>query len=137
MSITLLTDLFYTMYGLFSLQMSQVSDLVTKFNILDNAMQQTFPKVPPTLVVSLIFDKQANRSDLYTLEMNLKPGQDTDDIRERVIQRTGMSPAFYLKGTKMIVSHPLDLDFLKWINDQEGIVSIKGSKYSAGGSSDF
>jgi hypothetical protein len=38
-----------------------------------------------------------------------------------------MAPAFYLRGTKMIVSHPLGLEFLKWINDQEGIVSIKAA----------
>jgi hypothetical protein len=48
-----------------------------------------------------------------------------------------MAPSFYLRGTKMIVNHTLDLDFLKWINDQEGIERIKGSKFSAGGSSDF
>jgi len=29
------------------------------------------------------------------------------------------------------------LDFLKWINDLEYILSIKGSRFSAGGSSDF
>jgi hypothetical protein len=48
-----------------------------------------------------------------------------------------MAPAFYLQGTKMIVSHTLDLDFLKWINDQPGIVSVKGGKFSAAASSDF
>jgi hypothetical protein len=37
----------------------------------------------------------------------------------------------------MIVSHPLDLEFLKWINDRQDVISIKGSKFSAGGSSDF
>jgi hypothetical protein len=48
-----------------------------------------------------------------------------------------MAPSFDLSGTKMIVSHTLDLDFMKWINDLEYIISIKGSKFSAGGSSDF
>jgi hypothetical protein len=48
-----------------------------------------------------------------------------------------MAPSFYLHGTKLIVSHPLDLDFLKWINDRDDVVSIKGSKFSAGASSDF
>jgi hypothetical protein len=58
-------------------------------------------------------------------------------IRQDVIDKTGMAPGFYLQGTKMIVSHQLNLEFMKWINDQDGIVSIKGSKFSAGGSSDF
>ncbi len=114
-----------------------MQDVVDRFNVLDSALKQTFSKVDPLLVVSLIFDRNANRKDIYTLEIMMKPGQDTDSIRQRVINRTGMSPGFYLHGTKMIVTHVLDLEFLKWINDQDWIVSIKGSKYGAGGSSSF
>ena len=117
--------------------MSEVQDIVSKFNVLDGMLKKVFSKVEPLLVVLLILDRNAHKSNLYTLEMILKPGQDTEAIRKDVISKTGMSPAFYLKGTKMIVSHTLDLEFLKWINDQPGIVSIKGSKFSAGGSSDF
>jgi hypothetical protein len=54
-----------------------------------------------------------------------------------VINKTGFAPVFYLDGTKMIVSHPLNVEFLKWINDQEGVEKIKGSPYGAGGSTDF
>ena len=62
----------------------------------------------------------------------MKSGLDTEAIRKDVVNKTGMAPAFYLHGTKMIVSHAVDLDFLKRINDREGIISIKGSKFSAG-----
>jgi len=93
--------------------------------------------VDPLLVVSLIFDTSANGKSIYTLETILKDELDTEAIHNDVLKKTGMVPAFYLQGTKMIVSHPLDLELLKWINDQEDIVSIKGSKFSAGGSSDF
>lgn len=117
--------------------MGEVEDVVNKFNDLDNMLKRVFSKVDPLLVVSLIFDRSANGKSIYTLETILKEGLDTEAIRNNVIRKTGMAPAFYLRGTKMIVSHPLDLEFLKWINDQEGIVSIKGSKFSAGGSSDF
>jgi len=48
-----------------------------------------------------------------------------------------MAPGFYLQGTKMVVSHILNLNLLKHINDLDFVVSIKGSPYSAGGSSDF
>lgn len=46
----------------------------------------------------------------------MKPGLDTNAIRNEVVNKTGMTPGFYLEGTKMIVNHTLDLDFLKWIN---------------------
>ena len=117
--------------------LGEVEDVVNKFNDLDSMLKRVFSKVDPLLVVSLIFDRSANGKSIYTLETILKEGLDTEAIRNNVINKTGMAPAFYLRGTKMIVSHPLDLEFLKWINDQEGIVSIKGSKFSAGGSSDF
>jgi hypothetical protein len=119
------------------LAMSEVQDVLNKFNMLDSSLKKVFSKIDPLLVVSLIFDKNANKENIYTLEVIVKPGQDTEAIRNLVISKTGMAPAFYLRGTKVIVSHTLDLDFLKWINDQTVVVSVKGSKFSAGGSSDF
>lgn len=114
-----------------------VKEVVKEFTEADNAIKAVFSKVDPLLVVRLIFDEKAKKENIYTLEIILKPEQDTQQIRERVISVTGMAPGFYLKGTKMVVSHSLDLDLLKRINDLDFVVSIKGSPYSAGGSSDF
>jgi len=119
------------------LELTNIDDVVREFTEADNMIKSVFPKVDPLLVVSLIFDRTSNKKHIYTVEIIIKPGIDTNAIRNEVINKTGMAPGFYLDGTKMIVNHTLDLDFLKWINDQEGIVSIKGSKFSAGGSSDF
>lgn len=116
---------------------NSVKKVVKEFTEADNAIKSVFSKVDPILVVRLIFDEKAKKENIYTLEIILKPEQDTQQIRERVISVTGMAPGFYLKGTKMVVSHSLDLDLLKRINDLDFVVSIKGSPYSAGGSSDF
>ena len=116
---------------------NSVKEVVKEFTEADNAIKTVFSKVDPLLVVRLIFDEKAKKENIYTLEVILKPEQDTQQIRERVISVTGMAPGFYLKGTKMVVSHSLDLDLLKRINDLDFVVSIKGSPYSAGGSSDF
>lgn len=116
---------------------NSVKEVVKEFTEADNAIKTVFSKVDPLLVVRLIFDEKAKKENIYTLEIILKPEQDTQQIRERVISVTGMAPGFYLKGTKMVVSHSLDLDLLKRINDLDFVVSIKGSLYSAGGSSDF
>lgn len=116
---------------------NSVKEVVKEFTEADNAIKAVFSKVDPLLVVRLIFDEKAKKENIYTLEIILKPEQDTQQIRERVISVTGMAPGFYLKGTKMVVSHNLDLDLLKRINDLDFVVSIKGSPYSAGGSSDF
>ena len=116
---------------------NSVKEVVKEFTEADNAIRTVFSKVDPILVVRLIFDEKAKKENIYTLEINLKPEQDTEQIRERVISVTGMAPGFYLKGTKMVVSHNLDLNLLKRRNDLDFVVSIKCSLYSAGGSSDF
>jgi hypothetical protein len=115
---------------------NSVKEVVKEFTEADNAIKTVFSKVDPILVVRLIFDEKAKKENIYTLEIILKPEQDTQQIRESN-SVTGMAPGFYLKGTKMVVSHSLDLDLLKRINDFDFVVSIKGSPYSAGGSSDF
>ena len=117
--------------------MSGIEDVVEKFTEADSAIRSLFPKSDPILVVNLIFDKKAGRNNIYTLEINLKPGQDLEQMKDRVVQLTGMVPSFYLHGTQMIVSHHLGLEMLKRINDLDAVVKIKGSPYSAGGSSDF
>lgn len=116
---------------------SSVQGVIDKFNETDKVIKAAFPKVDPRLVVSLIFDGNNRQENVYTLELILKPGQDTEMIRQDVLDRTGVTPGFYLKGTKMILSHPLNLNFLKWVNDRDGVISVKGSKYGAGGSTDF
>ncbi|HEX7274670.1 MAG TPA: hypothetical protein VF248_03570 [Nitrososphaeraceae archaeon] len=118
-------------------EVNGVREVVKEFTEADNAIKRVFSKVDPLLVVRLIFDEKAKKENIYTLEIILKPDQDTEQIRERVISVTGMAPGFYLKGTKMVVSHSLGLDLLKRINDLDFVISIKGSPYSAGGSSDF
>jgi hypothetical protein len=115
-------------------EVNGVMEVVKEFTEADNAIKRVFSKVDPLLVVRLIFDEKVKKENIYTLEIILKPDQ---QIRERVISVTGMAPGFYLKGTKMVVSHSLGLDLLKRINDLDFVISIKGSPYSAGGSSDF
>ncbi|HEX9320056.1 MAG TPA: hypothetical protein VF884_14070 [Nitrososphaeraceae archaeon] len=132
----MLRNIFYT-GQIFWITMSEIEDVVKKFNEADNAIRTLFPKSDPILVVNLIFDEKAGRNNIYTLEVNLKAGQNLEEMRDRVVQLTGMVPSFYLHGTQMIVSHHLNLEMLKRINDVDAVVKIKGSPYSAGGSSDF
>jgi hypothetical protein len=116
---------------------NEIEDVVMKFTSADRKVRALFPKADPLLVFRLITDQQQNRNKIYTLEINLKKGQNSEEVRDRVVRLTGMVPSFYLHGTQMIVSHHLNLEMLKHINDLDFIESIKGSPYSAGGSTDF
>jgi hypothetical protein len=113
------------------------SDVISRFDSLEEALRSVFPKVDPRSVVGLILNEKKEKNPLYTLETVIKPGQDTDDIRGVIMKVTGMAPGFYLSGTKIVVTHKLSLDLLKRINDLDYVISIKAAPYSAGASSDF
>jgi hypothetical protein len=53
---------------------SAVQEVIEKFNEADQAIKQTFSKVDPRLVVSLIFDRNAKNDRIYILDIILKPG---------------------------------------------------------------
>jgi hypothetical protein len=114
-----------------------VSDVVSRFDDLEQALKSVFPKVDPRTVFGLVMREKKDKNPLYTLETVLKPGQNTDAIRELIVRETGMAPGFYLSGTKLVVTHKLNLELLKRINDIDYVVSIKASPYSAGASSHF
>jgi hypothetical protein len=114
-----------------------IPDVVSRFDDLEQALKSVFPKVDPRTVVGLVMREKKDKNPLYTLETVLKSGQNTDAIRELIMRETGMAPGFYLSGTKVVVTHKLNLALLKRINDMDYVVSIKASPYSAGASSDF
>lgn len=117
--------------------MSGIEDVIKEVTEADNTIKSVFPKVDPLLVVGLVFDEKTKRDNIYTLEVIFKPGQNLEEIRNTIMEVTGMVPSFYLKGTKSVVSHRLNLSLLKRINDLDYVVSIKGSLYSAGGATNF
>ena len=119
------------------MQVTSVQDVRRQFNETDKIIKSVFPKVDPLLVVGLIFAENERNEGLYTLEIRVKEGQDTNAIREHIIRETGMAPGFYLGGTKIIVTQKLDLEILKTINDFEEVMAIKGSPYGAGGATNF
>jgi hypothetical protein len=114
-----------------------ISDVILRFDSLDQTLKSVFPKVDPRTVVNLILREKNDNNPLYTLQVTLKPGQDTEAIRDLIMRETGMAPGFYLHGTEVVVTHKLNLDLLKRINDIDYVVTIKASPYSAGAATDF
>lgn len=114
--------------------MSQVYEVVKKFDELENSIKTHLGKVDPILIVDLILrqKKEKNKKPIYTMEVFIKPNQNTEEIRNRIINETGMVPAFYDQGTHIVVAHKVDLDVLKMINDIETVERIRGT-YAGGG----
>jgi hypothetical protein len=114
--------------------MSQVGEVVKKFDEFEDSMRIHLGKVDPLLIVDLLLrqKKEKNKNPIYTLEVFIKPKQNTEEIRNRIINETGMVPAFYDGGTHVVVAHKIDFDMLKMINDIETVERIRGT-YAGGG----
>ncbi|MFZ0510030.1 MAG: hypothetical protein WAM14_00360 [Candidatus Nitrosopolaris sp.] len=112
--------------------MSAVSEVQKKFDELENAIRIHLGKVDPTLIIDLILRQKNEKDPIYTLEVFIKAGQDTNEIRNRISRETGMAPAFYDKGTHIVVAHKVNFDMLKMINDIDIVDRIRGT-YAGGG----
>jgi hypothetical protein len=109
------------------------AEVLKKFDELEVAMKTHLSKVDPPLVVDLILrQKRAKKDPIYTLEVFIKPNQNTELIRDRIVKETGMVPAFYDSGTHVVVAHRINFEMLKMINDIDVVEAIKGT-YSGGG----
>ena len=114
--------------------MSQVDEVLKRFDEFETSMKTHLGKVDPLLIVDLILrqKKEKNKNPIYTLEVFIKPKQNTEEIRNRIINETGMVPAFYDDGTHIVVAHKVNFDMLKMINDIETVERIRGT-YTGGG----
>jgi hypothetical protein len=115
--------------------MSQVDEILKKFDEFEASMKTHLRKVDPVLIVDLLLRQKKeknNKNPIYTLEVFIKPKQNTEEIRNRIINETGMVPAFYDGGTHIVVAHKIDFDTLKMINDIETVERIRGT-YAGGG----
>jgi hypothetical protein len=80
--------------------MSAVQQVIDKVNDTRETITKTFPKVDPRLVIALVLDRDAKQEQIYTLDIILKLGQNTDTIRQDVVNRTGSAPGFSLNGIR-------------------------------------
>ena len=77
--------------------MSQVDEVLKKFDEFETSMKTHLGKVDPTLIVDFILRQKRDRNNknpIYTLEVFIKPNQNTEEIRNRIIKETGMVPSF-------------------------------------------
>lgn len=110
-----------------------MSEVLKKFDELENAMRTHLGKVDPLLIVDLILrQKKKEKNPIYTLEVFVKPNPNTEEIKNRIINETGMVPAFYDGGTHVVVAHRINFDMLKMINDIDDVERIRGT-YAGGG----
>jgi hypothetical protein len=91
------------------------------------------PKVDPVLIHDLLVLEQQNPKvePFYMVEVFTKPGTDSETMRYEIIEKTGMVPAIYDKGTHYVTNHRLTLEKVKEISDSQDVIEVT-SEYTGG-----
>jgi hypothetical protein len=86
------------------------------------------PKVDPVLIHDLLVREQQDPTvaAFYMVEIFTRPGINPETMRNMIIEKTGMVPAIYDKGTHYVTNHRLTLEMLKEISDLEYVVEFTG-----------
>jgi hypothetical protein len=116
--------------------MSDLDELRQNFRKIQESFSRVLPKVDPQLLVDLLIREQQdpNSSPIYTIEVFTKKGSNPEEIRDRILQRTGTVPSIHDEGTHIVANHRVSLDFLKFISENENVIEITGD-YSGGSAS--
>jgi hypothetical protein len=109
--------------------LSGKEEIISAMEQFEKLHEKYLLKVDRRLVIDLFLRLRENPNDkpMYTLETFTEEGTNNEEIRNDVIQKTGMAPQFFDKGTHIVVHHKLDYDLLKYINDHPKVVEIRGT----------
>jgi hypothetical protein len=104
-----------------------------QFEELQKGYREYLPKVDPALIDDLLLRQKENPhiTPMYMVEVFTKPGLNTQEVREYIISKTGMSPAIYDNGTHYVTNQRLTLEMLKEISDSEEVIEVTGD-YTGG-----
>jgi hypothetical protein len=106
----------------------ELVEIKGQFEELQKKYKEHMPKVDPALIDDLLL-RQMESPDvvpMYLLEVFTKEGLDTEEVREYIISKTGMSPAIYDNGTHYVTNQKLTLGVLKEISDSEDVIEVTG-----------
>jgi hypothetical protein len=109
--------------------LSGKEEIISAMEQFEKLHEKYLPKVDRRLVIDLFLRLRENPNDkpMYTIETFTEEGTNHEEIRNDVIQKTGMAPQFFDKGTHIVVHHKLDYDLLKYINDHPQVIEIRGT----------
>ena len=94
--------------------MSELHEIRTVFQGLETLYQTHLPKVDPALIHDLLIQEQqkSERAPFYMVELFTSSKIDSEVMKERIYQTTGMLPAIYDSGTHYVTNQRLTLIYL-------------------------
>lgn len=111
------------------LTVEKLDEVRRKFREARQTYKNVLPKVDPALIDDFVerIDATGKEALFYTIEVFTKEGIDVEAAREYIIEKTGMAPAIFDKGTHYVTNQKLTLEMLKEISDSPDVLEVRGS----------
>jgi hypothetical protein len=108
-------------------------EIKTVYKGLRTLFETYLPKADPVLIHDLLVREEQNPKvePFYMVEVFTKPGTDSETMRYGIIEKTGMVPAIYDKGTHYVTNQRLTLEKVKEISDSQDVIEVTG-EYTGG-----
>lgn len=107
---------------------SELQEMRLVFRGLQTLYQTYLPKVDPILIHDLLVreHEKSERAPFYMVEIFTKPETDSEVMKDKIFERTGMVPAIYDKGTHYVTNQRLTLETLREICNSEVVIEVTG-----------
>ena len=107
---------------------NELKEIRRVFQGLQTLYETYLPKVDPVLIHDLLIREQENPKNppFYMVEIFTKPKTDSDAMKNRIFDNTGMLPAIYDSGTHYVTNQRLTLEILKEICNSEDVLEVTG-----------
>ena len=97
----------------------ELREIRSVFRGLQTLYETYLPKVDPLLIHDLLVREQekSEHAPFYMVEIFTKDGTDSDVMKDKIYQSTGMVPSIHDKGTHYVTNQRLSLEKLKEISN--------------------
>jgi hypothetical protein len=109
--------------------MSQLEDLIQKFEEFQQACKIVLPRVARRLIEDLILHQQKNPGleYMYKIEIFTRKEANVNKFKQVILEKTGMISEVYDSGTHYVVNYKLSLETLKELSQCDpNILEIRG-----------
>jgi hypothetical protein len=106
----------------------QLKEIRRVFQGLQTLYDTYLPKADPVLIHDLLIREQENPKNppFYMVEIFTKEGTESEAMKNRIFNNTGMLPAIYDHGTHYVTNQRLSLEILKEICNSEDVLEVTG-----------
>jgi hypothetical protein len=107
---------------------AELQELKTVFQGLQTLYETYLPKVDPILIHDLLVreKEKSEHSPFYMVEIFTKPGTNSEEMKNKIFEKTGWLPTIYDSGTHYVTNQRLTLEALKEISDSQDVIEVTG-----------